>query len=402
MWEAISAGGSFWNCVFNGQHPGATYDRRNADLAADIYGFMETHEAKLARQEAAADVTVLYSRASNAVLGRSDRQQDGYLTHLMGLEQVLNDCHIQYRLLTDDRLSPEALANTRVLVLTNAACLSDAETAVIREFVRGGGKLLATGRTSLLEPDGKERADYGLGDVFGCSFTGVVKDNTLWGYQYVRAQHPLTRGCEDTSLLASWGPQYLVRTTSGAAETPLSYVPQIFQQPPEKSWLRSYETDYPTLLLNPFGAGESVFFPYGVDRNVWAHGHNDFGMLLGNALDYLLQGRYAVKTNAPSSVHVSLNRSGEMDGSEYVLHLVNTTSAPRRPVLETIPVHELELVVTLPADGRYSNAVIRVLQAEESVDAAEAELTDDGSELRLMIRLPKLTEYAALHIGLEA
>src|SRR5690606_29425632 len=79
MWEAVSAGGSFWNCVFNGQHPGATYDRRNADLAADIYGFMENFEDKLTHQEPAADVTVLYSRASNAYLGRTDRQKDGYL-----------------------------------------------------------------------------------------------------------------------------------------------------------------------------------------------------------------------------------------------------------------------------------------------------------------------------------
>ncbi|MBW7462470.1 hypothetical protein K0U00_51310, partial [Paenibacillus sepulcri] len=94
--------------------------------------------------------------------------------------------------------------------------------------------------------------DYALGDVFGCSFTGIVKDNSTFGYQKIRERHPLTQGFEDTELLASWGPQRLVRRTADTAESIVTYVPQIFPQPPERSWLRSYDTEYPTLLLNRY------------------------------------------------------------------------------------------------------------------------------------------------------
>ncbi|MFH5181791.1 hypothetical protein ACHHV8_03680 [Paenibacillus sp. TAB 01] len=204
MWEAIGAGGSFWNCLFNGQHPGRTYDRRNALLCADIYGFMEKHEELLTGQEPLADVNVLYSRATNAALGNPDRSRDAYLTHLMGLEQVLTDRHIQYRLLTDDKLCLATLLQARALVLANAACLSDEEVELIREYVRAGGRVLATHQSSLLHPDGTPRSDFALGDVFGCSFTGTVRDNSLYGYQYIKGAHPLTRGFEDTAMLASW------------------------------------------------------------------------------------------------------------------------------------------------------------------------------------------------------
>ncbi|NHN28951.1 alpha-amylase family protein [Paenibacillus agricola] len=395
MWEAISAGGSFWNCIFNGQHPGATYDRRNAQLSSDIYGYMEQNEEVLTEQTTVAEVNVLYSRATNAVLGNPNRSKDAYLTHLMGLEQVLNDQHIQYRLLTDDKLSLETLRAAKVLVLANAACLSDPEIEIIRTYVSTGGKLIATNLTSFCKPDGTHRPDFALSDVFGCSFTGSVKDNSLFGYQYVKEHgHPLTQGFEDTELLASWSDQYLVRTNSDAAQSIVTYVPQIFPQPPERSWLRSYETDYPTMVLHAFGEGESVFFPYGVDRNVWLHGHNDFSELLKNAFNYMLDGQYLIRSNAPLSVHFSLNKSGAAQGG-YVLHAVNTTAAPRRPVLQTIAITDLELEIQLPAQA---TSEFKVLHGEPGIQLLRTEPTPDGG-IKLFIQIPKIEEYVGIYIN---
>ncbi len=398
MWEAVSAGGSFWNVVFNGQHPAATYDRRNAMLCADIFAYMERNEDVLTAQDTVPDVTVLYSRATNGALGHADRSKDGYMTHLMGLEQTLTDRRIQYRLLTDDKLTDEALAETGVLLLANAACLSDREVELIRRFVRGGGKLLATHMTSMRREDGSLRPDYALGDVFGVTYTGIVKDHSVYGYQRVKEFHPvLTKGFEDTELLAGWGPQALVRLNADTARSIATYVPPIFPQPPERSWLRSYETEYPTLAINRFGEGESLFFPYGVDRNVWVHGHGDFAGLIANAVEYLLKGRRRVSTNAPSSVHFSLTRSGAEPGA-YVLHAVNTTSLPRRPILETVPVSGIEAELTL--DGA-SAAEIRGLFADGDGDApveSSWKPSAEAGKIAVTIRFPQIKEYAGIYI----
>jgi hypothetical protein len=391
MWEAISAGGSFWNCNFNGQHPNATYDRRNAFLCEDIYAFMEKHEEFLTVQQTAAEVSVLYSRATNRAFGK-----EGYMSHMMGLEQVLTDRHIQYRLLTDDKLNEQSLAATKVLILANAACLSDNEIELVRNYVRGGGKIIATHRTSLCTSTGVERHDYALGDVFGCTYTGVVKDNSTYGYQYIRERHPITRGFDKTDMLASWGPQYLVRTTADTARSIITYVPQIFPQPPERSWLRSMETEYPTALLNTYGKGESLLFPYGVDRNVWTHGHADFSELIGNAVDYMLGDKHIIESDAPSSVHFNLNHSGSVQ-DQYVLHVVNTTSAPRRPILATVPVHDVNVQVRL-AGTRITE--LRSLNDDTPIELVKTEQDGEGSIL-VHLHIPIIHEYAALHITVE-
>ncbi|MFH5181792.1 hypothetical protein ACHHV8_03685 [Paenibacillus sp. TAB 01] len=171
----------------------------------------------------------------------------------------------------------------------------------------------------------------------------------------------------------------------------MTYVPQIYPQPPEKSWLRSYETDYPTVVLNRFGKGQSVFFPYAADRNVWLHGHNDFSELLGNALDHLLEGNYTINTNAPVSVHFSLNQSRE--AGKYVLHAVNTTSAPRRPVLQTIPVSGIEAEIQLPFRQLTS---FRVLYGSSQIECVNSKSA--GGQLWLTLRIPSLEEYAAVYL----
>ncbi len=144
---------------------------------------------------------------------------------------------------------------------------------VIRGFVREGGKLLATFETSLYNEKGEARSDLGLSDVFGCSYTGIKKSGSYYGYQYVNQSSSLTNGFEDTSLIANWGKNLLVRAiNSGDVDEPFAYVPQIFPQPPERSWLNSLKTPYPSMIVHSFEKGKVVYFPNEVDRNVWYMG----------------------------------------------------------------------------------------------------------------------------------
>lgn len=78
-----------------------------------------------------------------------------------------------------------------MLLLPNAACLSEEHMEVIRRFVENGGGLVASFRTSLYDEKGRRRPDFGLKDVFGCSFTGIVKDTRWDSYQKVRMAHPV-------------------------------------------------------------------------------------------------------------------------------------------------------------------------------------------------------------------
>jgi len=62
----------------------------------------------------------------------------------------------------------------RLVVLPENALLDEQLAGSIKEYVRGGGKLLAFGHASLLDPSGKVRASFLLGDVFGVDYSGAL------------------------------------------------------------------------------------------------------------------------------------------------------------------------------------------------------------------------------------
>lgn len=399
MWQTVSGGGSLWNCIFIGQHGEKTYDRRNALLCKDIYKYMEQNEETFGNQQAVSEVDVFYSRDTNNVFGNGERQQDHYLTNMIGMEQVLLDHHIQYNLLTDHNFSMKSLENTKVLALPNAALLSDHHAQVIREYVRSGGYLLATYQTSMFDEKGNQREDFALADVFGCTYTGITKDCSTYGYQYIRSAHPLTRGFEQTNMIANWGENLLVRTlpdSRNPVESPITYVPQIYPQSPERAWLRSMETDFPTAVVHRYGQGKVVYFPYEVDRNVWMHGHMDFSRVLHNAFRFLIEDAPLIETNAPPSVHITLNTDLEKP-NHYLFHAVNITSTPRRPISKILPLYNINVKLRLPAR---SVKQFDVLWNDSKIKIQKTEYTDDN-QLVLHISIPEIKEYVGLSIETE-
>lgn len=70
----------------------------------------------------------------------------------------------------DWQMSPELLGRFQMIYAPNAACLSDAQCGMLREYVRGGGLLLATHLTSVADEYGRVRPQFGLADVFGAEF----------------------------------------------------------------------------------------------------------------------------------------------------------------------------------------------------------------------------------------
>jgi hypothetical protein len=70
------------------------------------------------------------------------------------------------------------LGTYQLVVVPETALLDNRTEENMREYVRNGGTILAVGHASLFDPTGKERANFGLSDVFGVELTG-----TLPGYK---------------------------------------------------------------------------------------------------------------------------------------------------------------------------------------------------------------------------
>ena len=121
--------------------------------------FYREQNAHLAGTRPVADVAVLRSFASMAYNGLEPHRDT------MLLEQILIQHKIPFQIVFDDAL--ENLSSYKTVVLGSQECLPDRSVERIREYVRGGGGLVATGHTSLFTDWRRVREDYALADVLG-------------------------------------------------------------------------------------------------------------------------------------------------------------------------------------------------------------------------------------------
>ncbi|MGH9585299.1 MAG: beta-galactosidase trimerization domain-containing protein, partial [Bryobacteraceae bacterium] len=70
----------------------------------------------------------------------------------------------------DWQMSPDRLKRYHAIFAPNVACLSEAQCRMLADYVRNGGKLLATHLTSIADEYGRVRPGFGLEDLFGAAF----------------------------------------------------------------------------------------------------------------------------------------------------------------------------------------------------------------------------------------
>ena len=98
-----------------------------------------------------------------------DERENAVVSETVETAYLLNTLHVPYRIVTD--LTTD-YSSIDTLIINNAAYLSGSECKRIRAFVRNGGTLLATGKTSLYSETGESSGNFQLADVFGVFFTG--------------------------------------------------------------------------------------------------------------------------------------------------------------------------------------------------------------------------------------
>jgi len=393
MWQTAAAGGNLWNCMFNGQHPDKTVDRRNAYLEKDIYGYLKDNQEIIQEQTLVKDVAVYFSKTSRDKFGNENEKVDEYGVCIKGIEAVLTDNHIPYGFVNDMNLCTKILENVKVLVLPNAACLSDEYISVIREYVKNGGSIMASYETSLYDENSVKRHDFGLADVFGVSYTGIKKDTSIDCYQMIRERgHQILEGMETerTEYLMNGSSTLLTTPTSGDGVTVCSYIPLIPNQWPEQAWIKITKTEFPTIYARTYGKGRVVYFANRMDALAYTNGHEDYFNILNNALKFLAGSCWSMTTNVPDSVNASLLR-GRKDSDSYLLSFVNLTSSGRRTIRSLYPVGAFSAAIRLEEGKKLVSA--RTLWGKEAAVRQEGE--------QVIINVPDIEEFFSVYVKIE-
>ena len=390
LWQILSAGGRFWNCYFTNV-PTLTHDNRNAFNETAVYQFVRDNEKLLEQHVPVSNIGIYYSRPTRISYRIKSEEGDPFGIEIRGIETVLMENHIPHDFILDDQVSKERLKKYRVILLPNIKCMSDKEIETLKQYVNDGGNLVATYSTSLYDEKGNERSNYGLSELFGVNYAGRKENTRRDNYQFIlNKKHKLVEAdSNETELLFNAGFTALCKPVKDA-QVICTWVPTIQNQPPDKAWVEKFSTEYPTVVENMYGKGKVIYFANQPDLLAYFVGHPDPRNLLLRSVRYLAGENIPVETNAPSSVNIGLTQSLIKKGN-YILSLVNTTSASVRPVRELVPVHDITIKVQLEGKAVANH---KVLQCQ-----GICEMKMNGNKIE--INISKLVDFAAIHIRMN-
>lgn len=82
-----------------------------------------------------------------------------YIDEWAGWATAMAESNIPFRVILDRDLASGGLGNTRLLLMPNTVCLSDADIEAVRRFRANGGRVVATADTALRDEAGAKRPD---------------------------------------------------------------------------------------------------------------------------------------------------------------------------------------------------------------------------------------------------
>ena len=354
-------------------HIGAYHeDRRMYHTAEPVMQWHKANEAYLIHRKPVATVGLAWSQRNTDFYGRDDA------TELVdapyeGFAQALIRARIPYVPVHagDIRRNAEGLS---VLILPNLGGLSDEECVAIRDFVKSGGALIATGESSLYNEWGDPRTDFGLADLLRVhtqakpAASRPRRGATASLHTYLRL-HPEFRGrvngpkngkepaitgtrpavlagFEETDLIPFGGALQALRVEEGSL-VPLTFVPDFPVYPPETSWMREPDSGIPGLVLSePGGGGRVAYLAADLDRRYFRELLPDHANLLANLVRWAARDTIPLRVRGAGLIDCHLYQQEQ----RLVLHLVNLTNAGtwRAPIDELIAVGPLQVSVKLP------------------------------------------------------
>lgn len=350
-------------CV--GAYPDTTTSKRLLETVREgLEFFMEDADLHDGARPAA-KVALVFSWATRKYYreGRMDWSQE-----LDGWSRVLIEEHIPFELVVAENVaSTNDLAPYDLVVLPNTVHVTGAFCATLAEYARAGGRILATGETSLGDERGFSRPDFALGELLG-----ITRKDAAEGPFAMEGRNGPEPAAGVFQRVAASG-EILARHV---ATDPAGSVAGYMDPFPTDA------TEWPVAAAKAAGRGEALYVAFGIGRYYAMHDLVHARDRMVSFIDRLLPERQIV-ARAPRWLEVTVWRQEKPE--RFIVHLANRTplahDMPR--IHEIAPLRDVEIEFPRP----YPDA--RVTGRGATVTCA-----DEGGRLR--IHIDKLDAYAAV------
>ncbi len=333
-WQAIAHGAGLKLVTFG--VPRTLADARLMRSVAAVFGFMREHDRLLAGSAPVTPAALVSPERALLRAAAGDlRGSDVLRAEFRGLYDALTSLHVLFGAIPDSDLRADTLARFRLVVVPGlASLLDDRAVAALSDYVRAGGRVVATdvlvrdrsGDLVPIRPGLRALFDLearGDGRTLYAVSTGAGPSSQLAG-----ACLPVSGEFRKVTTRAQ------VDLTSAAAAE--SATPEEFatvQPGPDALVVRTAQ-----------GRGSAAYVAFSLGSMIWDLPHADLLSLLQGLVESQAAGDVVVRTNAPGCVGLTLasSRAGR------VLHLVNSAgTAPLRDSIRLAPI-EIELPAPVP------------------------------------------------------
>lgn len=263
-----------------------------------------------------------------------ERRLPAHIESCVGIYRATLETHLPLDFVSDRMVEMGGFLNDfKVLVLPDAACLSDRAAESIRAFVKRGGGLVVTQTSSLLDEGGAKRKNFALADVLGVDYEKTVDHTARWPHFsntcYVRFEdHEITRDPIIRRTFQRWhdGVDFIGWTTyvkpREGAQVLARFVPRqlINQYSPERSDKKTKGN--PFLVVSKYGKGRVAYFAAALDQSYFVTPYQYHRTLIENAMRWVAGDRGPlIEVDAPMCVQATHFTQNE--GKRLVVHLVN-------------------------------------------------------------------------------
>jgi hypothetical protein len=306
------------------------------ESTAEVFKEIGKRERWLTRTEQMPWAALLVSEQTRQFYAYKDIAER-FLPHVFGAFRAAQEEHLPLNLINDWDLNPKELARYKVVMLGNAAALSEGQVEAVREYVKKGGGLVATAETSLCDQLGRPRHDFALADLFGVRYQGrpkapekrpeldvnfaVTVDENYWKQRTGVAtlawdDHALVRDLRLNQLVPQKsatfkGPLVQVSAPADAKEVALRMTPEGDKVP------------LPAAILRKFGEGRVAYFAAGLDAALWSYAYPYQRRLLARALEWAADKAFPISVTTPMCVQSTFFTQRDKDGRRVVIHFFN-------------------------------------------------------------------------------
>jgi hypothetical protein len=309
-----------------------------------------------------------------------------HLRAVRGASRILQRSHVQFGVIARQQLHD--LERYRVIVLPNVQRMDATEIEAIRDYLRQGGRVYASGYTSLVETRGVGHGDFLLADIFGVHLKNEEAGRVLYAKPAtakMRAmldpQRHLTAAPLPGSLAGGVLRLQADRRTRVLATLSLPYGQRETGDATERNWASIHatppwdDTTTPVIVERRHGAARVIYSALDIESEESEANDRLFAGLIGDLLDK----DWSVRCETHPSVWVTAFR-GSDDGFVRVSLFNGPAALVGRATLRL-----------RPPDG----TAFVTLEEEPSGRPIPFRLAADGTLRCTLRRLPELTMILA-------